>query len=83
MTSLLNNRGLNKGELAVAVEMEITHELEVIRYAITSESERVGAVSSTDDTRGVVLRLATLRGRESALVRILNFMAMNLKKEGK
>jgi hypothetical protein len=83
MTSLLNNRGLNKGELAVAVEMEITHELEEIRNAITSERERVDAVSSTDGNRGVVLRLATLRGRESALVRILNFMAMNLKKEGK
>jgi|TARA_R110000824_G_scaffold52052_7_gene144714 hypothetical protein len=82
MTSLLNNKGLNKGELAVAVEMEITHELEEVRKSITSEKESVDEVS-TDGNRGVVLRLATLRGRESALVRILNFMSMNLKKEGK
>ena len=70
MTTLLNNKGLSKSELAVAVEMEVKHELEEVRKAITSE--KFNGSTST--------RLMSLRGKESALVHILEFMSKNMKK---
>ena len=74
MTSLLNNKGLSKSEMAVAVEMEVKHELEEVRKAITSEKSN----SST-----YTMRLITLRGKESALVHVLDFMSKNMKRGGK
>jgi hypothetical protein len=73
MTTLLNNKGLSKSEMAVAVEMEILHELEAIRNSIASEKESDGSTSHT-------MRLMSLRGKESALVHILEFMSKNMKK---
>ena len=75
MTSLLNNKGLSKSEMAVAVEMEVKHELEEVRKAITSEKSN-GSTSHT-------MRLMSLRGKESALVHILDFMSKNMKRGGK
>lgn len=74
MTSLLNNKGLSKSEMAVAVEMEIRNELKEVRESITSEKS-----NSTSHT----MRLMSLRGKESALVHILEFMSKNMKREGK
>ena len=73
MTTLLNNKGLSKSEMAVAMEMELKHALEEVRNTIDDEKTSSGF-------NGHSLRLATLRGRESAFVRMLDFMAKNMKK---
>jgi len=70
MTSLLNNKGLSKSEMSVAVEMEIKHELAEIRKAMTSEKSENGLSS----------RYFHFRGKEVALVHILEFMSKNMKK---
>ena len=77
MTSLLNNKGLSKSEMAVAVEMEVKHELEEVRKNIASVK------SKDSEFTTYAMRIATLRGKESALVRILEFMSKNMKREGK
>ena len=56
------------------MEMEIKHELEEVRKTITSEKSN----SST-----YTMRLITLRGKESALVHVLDFMSKNMKRGGK
>jgi len=48
-------------------------ELEAIRNSIASEKESDGSTSHT-------MRLMSLRGKESALVHILEFMSKNMKK---
>jgi len=73
MTSLLNNKGLSKSEMAVAVEMEIRHELEEVRKAIDSEKTNNGV-------SGLSSRLYMLRGKENGLKHVLEFMSKNLKK---
>ena len=72
MTSLLNNKGLSKSEMAVAVEMEVRHELKVVRDTMDSVK------SNGSDSN--YMRLTNLRGKESALVHILEFMSKNMKK---
>jgi len=70
MSTLLNNKGLSKSEMAVAVEMEIIHALGEIRRAIADEK--------LDGSTLPTMRF--LRGKESALVHILEFMSKNMKK---
>jgi len=72
MTTLLNNKGLSKSEMAVAIEMEILHELGEVRNAIASEKSNGSTVHT--------MRLMSLRGKESGLNHILEFMSKNMKK---
>ena len=74
MTSLLNNKGLSKSEMSVAVEMEIIHELAEVREQI------VKIQGSENPTPYTPIRMRFLRGKESALVHILEFMSKNMKK---
>jgi len=57
--------------MSVAIEMEILHELEKVRESIVLER---------NDVNKPTLRLSTLRGRESGLTHVLEFMAKNMKK---
>jgi len=72
MTTLLNNKGLSKSEMAVAIEMEILHELGEVRKTIAAEKSDGSAVHT--------MRLMSLRGKESGLTHILEFMSKNMKK---
>jgi len=74
MSTLLNNKGLSKSEMAVAVEMEIIHELTEVREQI------VKTQGSENPTPYTPIKLATLRGKENGLKHILEFMSKNMKK---
>jgi len=69
MTTLLNNKGLSKSEMSVAVEMELRREL-----------ERLNRLIRTFATDGSDNRKTRLMGERDALSRILAFMVKNMKK---